>query len=171
MNTHEQAPAPWFKQPWLWFVLAPLFAVLIYASIFVYVAVTTSDGVVKEDYYKVARGMNIDTSRADHARELQVQADLKLDMVTGDANLRLNSLLNSYPDQLRLSIIHPTHQKYDQILTLRSVDGKGLYATSLQGTITSKRYLSLAPMDDSWQVRLEINPPFEDQLSYTLSAQ
>lgn len=171
MNTHEQAPAPWFKQPWLWFVLAPLFAVLIYASIFVYMAVTTSDGVVKEDYYKVARGMNIDTSRADQARELQVKADLKLDMVTGDANLRLNSLLNSYPDQLRLSIIHPTHQKYDQILTLRSVDGKGLYATSLQGTITSKRYLSLTPMDDSWQVRLEINPPFEDQLSYTLSAQ
>ena len=171
MNTHEQAPAPWFKQPWLWFVLAPLFAVLIYASIFVYVAVTTSDGVVKEDYYKVAHGMNIDTSRADRARELQVQADLKLDMVTGDANLRLNSLLNSYPDQLRLSIIHPTHQKYDQILTLRSVDGKGLYATSLQGTITSKRYLSLTPIDDSWQVRLEISPPFEDQLSYTLSAQ
>lgn len=171
MNTHDQAPAPWFKQPWLWFILAPLFAVFIYASIFIYVAITTSDGIVKEDHYKVARGMNIDTSRLDNAQALQITADLRLDMLTGDVNLRLAGQLESYPEQLSLNIIHPTHQKYDQILTLRSVDGKGLYASSLQGTITSKRYLSLSPLDDSWQVRVEVEPPFADQLNYTLTAQ
>lgn len=171
MNTHEQATAPWFKQPWLWFVLAPLFAVFIYATIFMYIAVTTSDGVVKEDYYKVARGMNIDTSRQDQARNLEIQGALKIDRMTGDVNLRLNGLLDSFPEQLRLNIIHPTHQKYDQTLTLRSVDGKGLYASSLQGKISSKRYLSLSPMDDNWQVRLEIEPPFDEQLNYTLKPQ
>lgn len=171
MNTHEQATAPWFKQPWLWFVLAPLFAVFIYATIFMYIAVTTSDGVVKEDYYKVARGMNIDTSRADQALKLEVAADLKLDRVTGDVNLNLRGLFDSYPEQLHLNIIHPTHQKYDQLLTLRSVDGKGLYAGSLQGKISSKRFLALSPLDSSWQVRLNIEPPFDEQLSYTLTAQ
>ncbi|MGB2131339.1 MAG: FixH family protein, partial [Marinobacterium sp.] len=89
MNTHDQAPAPWFKQPWLWFILAPLFAVFIYASIFIYAAITTSDGIVKEDHYKVARGMNIDTSRLDNAQARQITADLRMDMLTGDVNLRL----------------------------------------------------------------------------------
>lgn len=171
MNTHVNPPAPWFKQPWLWFILAPLIAVFIYSSIFMYIAVTTSDGVVKEDYYKVARGMNIDTSKADAARSLDLDADLRLDMLTGDINLRLTGTIDSYPQILHLNIIHPTHQKYDQILILRSVDGKGLYAGSLEGTVSSKRYLSLSPDDGSWQLRQEILPPFTEQLRYSLTPQ
>ncbi|MBV0931973.1 FixH family protein [Marinobacterium weihaiense] len=171
MNTHVTPPAPWFKQPWLWFILAPLIAVFIYASIFMYIAVTTSDGVVKEDYYKIARGMNIDTSRADRARELDLNADLRLDTLTGDINLRLSGVLDTFPEQLHLNIIHPTHQKYDQLLTLRSVDGKGLYAGSLEGAMSSKRYLSLSPLDESWQLRQEIVPPFNEQLRYSMIPQ
>lgn len=171
MNTHVTPPAPWFKQPWLWFILAPLIAVFIYASIFMYIAVTTSDGVVKEDYYKIARGMNIDTSKADRARELDLKADLRLDTLTGDINLSLAGSLADFPKELHLNIIHPTHQKYDQILILRSVDDKGLYAGSLEGHLSGKRYLSLSPMDQSWQLRQEITPPFNEQLRYSLIPQ
>ncbi|GAA0683830.1 FixH family protein [Marinobacterium maritimum] len=171
MNTHVNPPAPWFKQPWLWFILAPLIAVFIYSSFFMYIAVTTSDGVVKEDYYKVARGMNIDTSKADTARTLSLDADLRLDTVTGDINLRLSGNLESYPDTLHLNIIHPTHQKYDQLLILRGVDGKGLYAGSLEGHISGKRYLSLTADNGSWQLRQEILPPFNEQLRYSLTPQ
>lgn len=171
MNTHVPPPAPWFKQPWLWFILAPLIAVLIYSTFFMYVAVTTSDGVVKEDYYKVARGMNIDTSKADAARALDLNADLRLDTLTGDINLRLTGNLEEQPQILHLNIIHPTHQKYDQILILRSVDGKGLYAGSLEGHISGKRYLSLSPDNESWQLRQEILPPYTEQLQYSLAPQ
>lgn len=171
MNTHVNPPAPWFKQPWLWFILTPLIAVLIYSSVFIYVAITTSDGVVKEDYYKVARGMNIDTSKADAARTLALAADLRLDTLTGDINLRLSGKLDSYPKMLHLNIIHPTHQKYDQILVLRSVDDNGIYSGSLEGHISGKRYLSLMPDDASWQLRQEIVPPFTEQLRYSLTSQ
>ncbi len=171
MNTHVNPPAPWYKQPWLWFILAPLIAVFIYSTMFIYVAVTTSDGVVKEDYYKVARGMNIDTSKADTARALDLDAELRLDTITGDINLRLSGKLDSFPSILHLNIIHPTHQRYDQILILRSVDGKGLYTGSLEGHLSGKRYLSLAPDNDSWQLRQEILPPFTEQLHYSLTPQ
>jgi hypothetical protein len=171
MNTHVTTPAPWFKQPWLWFILSPLIAVFIYASAFIYLAITTSDGVVKEDYYKVARGMNIDTSKADLARALGLDGDLRLDTLTGDINLRLSGNLDSYPKTLSLNIIHPTHQQYDQILILRGVDGKGLYAGSLEGQISGKRYLSLAADNGGWQLRQEILPPYTEQLQYSLTPQ
>ncbi|MBR9828695.1 MAG: FixH family protein [Oceanospirillales bacterium] len=171
MNTHANTPAPWFKQPWLWFILAPLIAVFIYASIFIYVAITTSDGVVKEDYYKIARGMNIDTSKADMAQQLELMGALRLDTLTGDINLSLSGAIKTYPTELHLNIIHPTHQKYDQILTLRSVDGKGLYVGSLEGMISGRRFLSLSPTDESWQLRQEILPPYNEQLSYSLIPQ
>lgn len=171
MNTQLPPSAPWFKQPWLWFILAPLIAVLLYSSVFIYVAVTTSDGVVKDDYYKVARGMNIDTSKADAARTLDLNADLRMDLLTGDINLRLSGRLERYPTELHLNIIHPTHQRYDQILILRSVDGRGLYSGSLEGSLSGKRYLSLTPADAGWQLRQEIQPPYAEQLRYTLIPQ
>ena len=171
MNTHTTPIAPWYRQPWLWFILAPLIAVFIYASIFMYIAVTTSDGIVKEDYYKVARGMNIDTSKSDAARGLGLEGVLKFDTLTGDINLRLSGILTEFPQRLNLNIIHPTHQKFDQILTLKSVDGRGIYSGSLNAGLIGKRYLSLSPTDESWQLRQEITPPYTEQLSFTLTPQ
>ncbi len=171
MNIHPTPPAPWYKQPWLWFILSPLIAVFIYASVFIYIAVTTSDGIVKEDIYKVARGTSIDTSKAEAASKLGLKARLDFDTVTGDINLRLSGALTTFPQTLKLNIIHPTHQKFDQILTLRSVDGKGIYSGSLNAGLIGKRYLSLSPTDDSWGLRQEITPPYTERLSFTLSAQ
>lgn len=171
MNTHATPHAPWYRQPWLLFILAPLFAVFIYASIFMYIAVTTSDGIVKDDYYKVARGTNVDTSKTDAARNLELKGILNFDTVTGDINLSLNGQITRYPELLHLNIIHPTHQKFDQILILKSVNGNGLYSGSLKAGLIGKRYLSLSPIDESWQLRLEIVPPYGDQLSFSLTPQ
>ena len=171
MNTQATPPAPWYKQPWLWFILAPLFAVLIYASVFIYIAVTTSDGIVKDNYYKVARGTNIDTTKADEADRLELKAILNFDTLTGDINLHLSGMLDSYPPSLHLNIIHPTHQKFDQILILKQVDGKGFYSGNLSAKLIGKRYLSLSPEDENWQLRQEITPPYTEQLSFTLIPQ
>jgi len=156
----EQTQSPWYKQTWLWFVLAPLIAVMIYAPVFMYIAVTTSDGVVKEDYYKVARGLNIDHSREQAAQSLGIHGRLMIDSVTGDLRLQLKSA-EPLPRELQLSLIHPSHQKYDQILHLRSVDGNGLYSGNLQAELVGKRYVILGPLDQAWQLRAEIDPPYE----------
>lgn len=156
----EQSQSPWYKQTWLWFVLAPIIAVMIYAPVFMYIAVTTSDGVVKDDYYKVARGLNIDTSRETAAHTLGIHGQMLVDNLTGDIQLQLQSH-ESLPQELQLSLIHPTHQKYDQILRMRSVDSKGLYVASLQSKLVGKRYAILEPLDQQWRLRMEIAPPYE----------
>lgn len=166
MSLDTQSQAPWYKQTWLWFVLAPVIAVVIYAAIFIYLAVTTSDGIVKDDYYKVAKGISVDTTRADAARALGLHGNLMIDGVTGDVQLQLQGN-KPLPDTLDLDIVHPTHQKYDQRLHLRSAGAKGIYLASLQEHLLGKRYVIIEPANKGWQLRLEIHPPY-DQSNYPL---
>lgn len=157
---HEEAQAPWYKQTWLWFVLAPLIATVIYGTTFLYLSIVTNDGLVKDDFYKVARGISEDPARENRAVELNINGQLTLDSLTGDVQLQLNSD-EALPSELQLVLVHPTHQKYDQVLQLRSVGNSGLYSSSLQSQIEGKRYVILEPMDQSWQVQAETLPPYD----------
>lgn len=156
MSKQNPAVAPWYKQPWLWFILAPLIAVFIYGFAFLYISIVTHDGIVKDDYYKEARGYHVDDSRQQYTRELGLSGDLIFDLLTGDVVINLSGNLESMPEFLTLGIIHPTHQNYDQSLTLRNQPGTSNFIGSLQGKILGKRYMTLTPEDGSWRLRSEI---------------
>ncbi|MGB0467703.1 MAG: FixH family protein [Pontibacterium sp.] len=156
MNNPTPAIAPWYKQPWLWFILTPLIAVFIYGFFFLYLSIVTHDGIVKDDYYKIARGYEVDESRANHTRDLDLKSSLRLDMLTGDLVLNLDGKLTERPEFLRLDIVHPTHKNYDQSITLKQQPGTFAYLGSLQGHMLGKRYLILTPEDQSWRLRTEI---------------
>lgn len=156
MNDQTPAVAPWYKQPWLWFILAPLIAVFIYGFAFLYISIVTHDGIVKDDYYKIARGYTIDESRANFTRELELKGDLTFDLLTGDVVVKLDGKLQTIPEFITLSVIHPTHRNYDQELTLRNQQGTSAFIGSLTGKLLGKRYLTLTPEDDKWRLRTEI---------------
>lgn len=168
MEQQTQDLGPWYRQNWLWFVLTPLIAVFFVAGILIYFAITTADGVVKEDYYKVARGTTIDTTRQARAIALGIHGDILIDSLTGDVRLQLNSN-QPLPDTLKLDLVHPTHQKYDQSLLLRTLNADGIYLGSLQAQLESKRYLLLSDLDESWRLHTEIYPPY-DQQSFKLDS-
>lgn len=159
MSHTNPAAGPWYKQPWLWFILTPLIAVFIYGFLFLYISIVTHDGVVKDDYYKVARGIEIDQSRVQHTQDLGLQAGIRLDMLTGDILLKLSGKLETMPEYLNLAIIHPTHKNYDQTITLRQQPGTAHYIGSLQGTVLGKRYLTVSPENNDWRLRTEVNVP------------
>lgn len=156
MSNSNPAIAPWYKQPWLWFILAPLIAVFIYGFTFLYLSIVTHDGVVKDDYYKVARGYNVDSERAKYTRELGMKGSIKMDLLTGDIVLQLDGKLQEKPTFLHLDIIHPTHKNYDQSITLKQQPGTFAYLGSLTGNLLGKRYLAITPEDKVWRLRTEI---------------
>lgn len=166
MEQQTEDIGPWYHQKWLWFVLAPLIAVVIYASIFMYIAISTSDGIVKDDYYRVARGTNVDTRRVEEAAKRGMHGDLLIDALTGDIRVQLKSDV-ALPQQLTLDLVHPSHQKYDQTITLRSVNGSDIFVGSLQSNLSGKRYLTLSDQTGEWVLKREILPPY-DQRSFEL---
>ncbi len=158
-----QAAKPWYKQPWLLFILAPLFAVAIYGFSFLYLSIVTMDGVVKDDYYRIAKGYELKTKKNQSAIDQKITAELNLDDMTGDIMIKLNGQLTNTPEFLTLDIVHPTHQKYDQAITLKAIGSGQLYSGSLANPLKGKRYLFLTPPDDNWHLRKEILPPYQQR--------
>lgn len=160
MIENKDVIEPWYKQPWLWFILTPLIAAVLVGSFLLYKAITTSDGIVKDDYYKVARGYAIDPSRLNRARDLNISGKLSLDNMTGDLMLVLETSEAVKPDKLKLSIVSPTHKQYDQTIILKQITDRNAYTGSLFSELKGKRYLMLEPPNGSWRLRTESNPPY-----------
>lgn len=159
----QEAIKPWYKQPWLWFILTPLFAVFIYGFTFLYLSIVTMDGVVKDDYYKKVRGYEVNSSKNQTALDLNIRGTLNLDEVTGDISLQLLGDFEQEPEFISLEIVHPTHQKYDQKITLKSLGSQGIYSGSMTSRLKGKRYLYLAPPAENWSLQKEILPPYEQR--------
>lgn len=168
-NNSNEAIAPWYKQPWLWFILSPLIAVFIYGTAYLVLSIVTHDGIVKEDHYKIARGYHRDSSRLEEAQKLGLSADLTIDNLTGDLVIKLNGKIDKPYELLELEMVHPTHQQYDQNITLKSLAGSNIYRGNLPSPIKGKRYVTLSTSGAIWQIRTEIAPPY-DQAKFTLDA-
>lgn len=168
-NTNE-AIAPWYKQPWLWFILAPLIAVFIYGTAYLVLSIVTHDGIVKEDHYKIARGYHKDSSRLEAAKKMNLSAQMTLDNLTGDLVIQLSGNLDKRYETLELELVHPTHQKYDAVITLQSLVGSQVYRGNLPSPIKGKRYATLSAPGEIWQIRAELQPPY-DQSKFTLNTE
>ncbi|MEB0139345.1 MULTISPECIES: FixH family protein [unclassified Undibacterium] len=93
----------WYKEPWLLLVVGGP-AIVVCASIFTGVlAYLGSDKVVAEDYYKQGLMINTDIRRDAKARELQLAANLTLDMNAGKIRLQLRGQ-GVLPQTLQLSL-------------------------------------------------------------------
>ncbi|GGO75787.1 membrane protein [Marinobacterium nitratireducens] len=162
MQQDQLATAPWYKQPWLWFILAPVIASVISGGTFLYFSIVSADGIVKDDYYKVARGFNLNTEPLENAQRLGLSGDLLIDDVTGDIALTLAGALPADLEQLELEVVHPTHQQYDQLITLRRLAGSDRFSGNLQKPLhQGKRYLLLRPAGHEWNLRAEALPPYD----------
>ncbi len=159
-------PRPWYRQPWLWFILAPLLATFAYLSVFVTLAVTSADGLVHDDYRKEAKQIELDQRRDALAQQLGLSAQLHLDSVTGDIRVILSGIENAYPEQLKLEIIHPTQARGDLFIDLRH-QHLGSYVGALNYQLLGKRHLNLIAAEPGWRLSGEARAPFAQP--FTLS--
>jgi hypothetical protein len=150
---------PWYKQPWLWFILTPLIAVFFYGTSYAYLSVVTFDGMVKGDYAKTAKHFNLDSSRLDKAAVMGLSAQMILDELTGDLRLVVTSTPDLDSQTLLLEVVHPTMASFDQpVIMAKRPDG------SLNKTIDGKRYLHLTGPDNTWRVSQEVNTPWPSNI-------
>ena len=171
MKTEQQyANDPWFKQPWLLLAMVPLVATVIAGTTFLVVSIISSDGIVKDEYYRMARGYYNDPKMQQQAFDKGIAASLALDNLTGDISVQLTGDLTPLPAALTLDFVSPTHQKYDLSINLRQVAEQAFYLGSLSAPIEGKRYMLLKPKDQSWRLSQDIIPPY-DQRKFTLKAE
>jgi uncharacterized protein len=134
----------WYAEPWVWLLIALPMSAVVGGMITIYLAVTTSDGLVVDDYYNRSKAINMDLARDRAAASHELRARIDLDRDNRRILLSLDSRDNLQPAQVRFSLLHPTRPGNDQIILLQSV-GEGVYAGVLQKPLH----------DGNWYVQLE----------------
>ena len=114
------AKPPWYRQPLVWMLIAiPLSAVLA-GMVTIFLAFTTDDGLVVDDYYKQGLAINRRIARDQTAARLQLAADIEIDTSSGFIKLVFDKgLLANYPQTLALGLRHATQQQQDNVITLQ----------------------------------------------------
>lgn len=161
MSTDEIVK-PWYRQPWLWFlVLFPAMSI-VYCIVALTLALSGDVSMVSDDYSREGRGINQIIARDLAARELGLEGHL------ASAGRKLTLELSdrygpaSY-DYLVLKLFHPTHDSKDRTAQLRKVSN-GHYSAQIPGEIDGRWYLELSGPDNSWRLQGEGFLPAREQL-------
>jgi len=116
INTMQR---PWYRQPLVWMLIAIPMSAVVAGAITIWLAVTTSDGLVVDDYYKQGLAINQVLKRDMRAREYALDATLKVLVEQAVVRLELNKgLLQDYPERLQMSLRHATSDDSDVSIEL-----------------------------------------------------
>lgn len=111
------ATVPWYRHPWPWAFIGMLTATVIAGAVTLYLAVSTSDGLVADDYYKQGLGINKQLARSERAAALDLAGTLRL--TAGEVSVVLSGRDGAPPaENLRAIFAHPTRAGLDRIIPL-----------------------------------------------------
>lgn len=127
---------PWYRHPWLWFVIAIPTLAVVFSLHFVYLAVVHRDAVVRDDWYEDGKSINNSFSRDEAALALGLVANMTFDDTTGEVLLTLNAKAPIEAPNIELNFVHSTQNGKDQKLVLQRLMGnsyRGQLAQPLDG--------------------------------------
>lgn len=147
------ATSPWYKHLWPWIIIAILTCSVTLSLTMVTIAVNNPDNLVNDNYYEAGKGINRSLERELLGQTLQLHANVQLDDVTGEVNLRLSG--DSRPQTLELSLISPTQPEKDRKIVLTRNDSEpGRYVGQLTDKIEGRRFVELLGVenDKTWRL-------------------
>jgi hypothetical protein len=152
---------PWYREPWVWLMIALPMTAVIGGMITFYLAVVTSDGLVVDDYYKRGKTINRDLARDDAAARYQLRATIELDLRDNRMQLQLESATAVRPKMLTFSLLHPTRPGHDQVINLQHA-GDGVYSGAIDEVGRGNWYLQLEA--DDWRLSGDMQIPVTERI-------
>jgi hypothetical protein len=132
-------------------------AVVVVAGIVTaWIAVTTSDGLVADDYYKQGLAVNQKLARNDAAAAMQLEARVRL--AAGRIDLKLTSRADApMPARVRVTLAHPTRGGEDQKVVLTG--DKGVYAGQIAALGPGRWLVVIEDEAGSWRMAGSVQLP------------
>jgi hypothetical protein len=137
---------PWYKEPWPWILMAPPGAAVAAGAATLWLAVSTADGLVAEDYYKQGLAINQVLVREQAAQRLGISADVEI--TSGKIKARLEGRA---PQALFAHLAHATRSGLDLRLRLEPA-GAGLYEAALPPLAAGRWRLILEDPRGEWRI-------------------
>ncbi|MFA0143935.1 FixH family protein [Vibrio kanaloae] len=155
---------PWYKQFWPWFLIALPATVVIWTIMTVIVFTENSVDLVTEDYYKKGKGINVDISKVNIAKELGLSASIN--EKGNSVIITLNKgKLDHFP-AINAMFVHRTlpDRDFTQLLT---ADASGNYTLTLDHEMQGPWFIELSPHNSEWLVQGRMNFPIETSTQLT----
>jgi len=151
----------WYKQFWPWFLITIPFISMILGGMIIYLAVTTENSMVSDDYYKEGKAINQSLKKSNMARQLNLVAGLSID---GDT-VRVIFKQALPPDSaaIKLDFFHATLEEKDFFVMLTQ-NAEGGFSGVLPGEVDGKWRLTLTPFDESWKIRRDVTFPNSSEI-------
>ena len=159
--TSAEALRPWYRQPWLWFLLSVPIASVILSSIMVTVAVRGKDAMVSDNYYKDGMAINQTIEQDQVADRLNLRPELSIE-ANGSVLLAFDTPLNPPEPWLTLKVIHPTIG--DRDVEIRLLPTESGFSGDLPSALQGRWILDLYSHDKTWRIREQIDLPLSRQL-------
>ncbi|APX06243.1 hypothetical protein ACOMICROBIO_LMKGKHOH_02506 [Vibrio sp. B1FIG11] len=147
---------PWYKQFWPWFLIILPLTVVVWTIVTVVVFANNSVSLVAEDYYKKGKGINIDISKMNVARDLGLNATVSSDDNTVVIAFNKGELPH-FP-ALTATFTHRTLPDRD-FTKLLTADAKGNYRLTPEDSIQGPWFVELEPHNKEWMIQGRVEFP------------
>ncbi|MEL7291103.1 MAG: FixH family protein [Pseudomonadota bacterium] len=147
---------PWYKQFWPWFLIILPLTVVVWTIITVIVFSQNSVSLVTEDYYKKGKGINIDISKQNVAKDLGLSAQAYSE--GNDVVIQFDKGELEHFPAITAMFAHRTlpDRDFKQLLTS---DANGLYRFTLTEELQGPWFIELTPHDENWLVQGRVTFP------------
>ena len=155
---------PWYREPLVWLIIGlPLTAVIGGLTTY-YIAYTTRDGLVVDDYYQKGKEINKSLARDDAAARLGLSGGLKLDAASQKVVLQLEARhAELLPTSVKLSWLYATKSGLDQTQILhREADGR--YRAGFPELAPGHWYVQLEAQD--WRLEGSLHVPADTRVTF-----
>lgn len=147
----------WYKQPLVWMLIGIPLSAVIGGVITIYIAVVTSDGLVKDDYYQQGKQINRALEREEQALQLGLHGKLQINPDTHTIQLNLRSDKKTVlPDTLELALLHATRAGLDQTVMMQK-SANGNYHGLIKPMLPGRWYIQLSTQQ--WRLLSEMRIP------------
>jgi len=140
---------PWYREPWPWILMSGPAAVMVASAATMWLAYSTSDGLVAEDYYKRGLAINKRIAKEEEAERLGISASIRL----MPDRLRVD-LKGESPPALFVHLAHATRAGYDMRLRLAPV-APGAYETELSHLPRGRWQVIIEDPRGTWRIARE----------------
>ncbi|MBP7624766.1 MAG: FixH family protein [Xanthomonadales bacterium] len=121
--------APWYRQLWPWLLISLPASAVVAGFITLWLAATTNNSLVVDDYYKEGKAINLQLARDRVASQMGLSGTLRR-APDGSPLLELAATGGSpLPDTIVLRLVHATRAEQDVKLSLQAVRA-GVYTAA-----------------------------------------
>lgn len=114
----KQSANPWYREPWPWLLMAGPLVVIVAGFLTYWLAVSSSDGLVHDDYYKKGLEAGETLARSKQAESLGIAAAVSIARETIRIRLSTGAAVE-LPQTVNVVLSHPTRAGMDRALSLK----------------------------------------------------